>query len=143
MKFDRVSSARGLAGLAVAAVAFGVICAGSERPETSAAAAAAPEVKSPFLPANKPGRFADVKSLMNKGKAPSTMKARMFLGEDLPDPPQHFPVGTSCGIDDALPANCQLPDQGGHGPDGIVATNGLIHEALVAALREELKPALV
>jgi len=31
----------------------------------------------------------------------------------------------------------------GLGPDGIVATNGLIHEALVAALREELKPALV
>ena len=31
----------------------------------------------------------------------------------------------------------------GLGPDGIVATNGLIHEALVGALREELKPALV
>ncbi len=31
----------------------------------------------------------------------------------------------------------------GLGPDGIVATNGLIHEALVAVVREELKPALV
>jgi len=30
----------------------------------------------------------------------------------------------------------------GLGPDGVVATNGLIHDALVAALREDAKPAL-